>query len=377
MRYVINSYNTTSPGPAIVTWYLIEYLLKNEHNDDFKIFLQALDLFKKPKNDNINIKLTSIRHFRGIGRLFFRVIFDFILLPLYTVFYRPRSVLVMANYSPVEIRGKKIVIMRHSFLFDDKALRNLSVSQKIYEMVRRFLFYLTVKSTDTLIVQSDYVKIKVLQKYNMRNIDIRVLPNPISNIVKRGSYPLRDKIPSKEKIVLYVSRFHPHKNHDFIVRIAEKYFEEFQERNMKFYITIDSTLGKKAKNILKYIEEKGIGKTIINVGELPHHLLSRYYEKATCFFFPSKSESFGNPLLEAMAFGLPVIVPDADYAHAICSEAGIYYREDDEDDAYEKMVLVCENESLMREFSQKSLEQVKKFPTIDDWAQRIIEIMKQ
>ncbi len=236
---------------------------------------------------------------------------------------------------------------------------------------------MTVKSTDTLIVQSDYVKGKVLQKYNLRNIDIRVLPNPISDIVKRGNYPIKDKIPSEEKVILYVSRFHPHKNHDFIVRIAEKYFKEFQERNLKFYITIDSKLGKKAKGILKYIEEKGIDKTITNIGEMPHHLLLRYYEEAWCFFFPSKSESFGNPLLEAMGFGLPIIVPDSDYAHAICGEAGIYYREDDEEDAYKNIVSVFDDENLMQEFSQKSLEQVKKFPTIDNWAESIIEIMKQ
>lgn len=49
------------------------------------------------------------------------------------------------------------------------------------------------------------------------------------------------------------------------------------------------------------------------------------YRHADIFVFPSLVESFGHPLVEAMAAGLPVVAADTPVNREICSEAAVYF----------------------------------------------------
>src|SRR5262249_10316413 len=49
------------------------------------------------------------------------------------------------------------------------------------------------------------------------------------------------------------------------------------------------------------------------------------YRSADVFVFPSYTESFGHPLIEAMASGLPVVSADAPVNREICGDAAIYF----------------------------------------------------
>lgn len=46
-------------------------------------------------------------------------------------------------------------------------------------------------------------------------------------------------------------------------------------------------------------------------GDMPEYMLADLCQKSDCFVFPSRGEGFGQTPLEAMATGLPVIVPNA------------------------------------------------------------------
>lgn len=57
---------------------------------------------------------------------------------------------------------------------------------------------------------------------------------------------------------------------------------------------------------------------ISDLGQLPHQDLLQLYNRAGALLFPSLSESFGIPLLEATDAGLPIIAGELDYVRDVC-----------------------------------------------------------
>src|SRR6185503_7415162 len=60
---------------------------------------------------------------------------------------------------------------------------------------------------------------------------------------------------------------------------------------------------------------------ITAVGILPHGQLAGLWRTAWATFFPSSVESFGYPLAEARAYGVPVLAPDTAQAREIAGPA--------------------------------------------------------
>jgi glycosyltransferase involved in cell wall biosynthesis len=163
----------------------------------------------------------------------------------------------------------------------------------------------------------------------------------------------------------------------FLLWLVDKYRSEFRQKGVKFYITVDpsKSLGN-AGDFLNEIAKRQLHDIIFNIGEVPNERLSQYYQSAKCFFFPSANETFGNPLIEAMAFSLPIVVPDLDYAKSICGQAGIYYKREHIDDAYEKIMAVIQDCSLQELYSRNSQIRIKKIPTVEQWIDEILSLAK-
>ncbi|NIO19242.1 MAG: glycosyltransferase [Candidatus Aenigmarchaeota archaeon] len=294
--------------------------------------------------------------------------------PLYSYLRKPDIVLIMGNYSPMKCAGKNIVLLRHPYLVDSSIRNEIGVLEKIIEEIRGILFFLTIQFADIVVVQSGYMKDLFFRKYKTRNVRIMVLPNPLSQGVVSSDMAIEIRQGLDENIILYVSRYYPHKNHEFIIDLARKHSDILKAKDIKFFITVDPDSGKYAEKLLRIIKEENLDDIVINIGEIPWSEMRRYYEKSVCLFFPSKSESFGNPLIEAMAHGKPIVVPDLGYAHAICEDAGLYFKPNDMDDALRYLTEICENQELWEEYSKKSIDRAKKFPSVEKWARMILKI---
>jgi glycosyltransferase involved in cell wall biosynthesis len=67
------------------------------------------------------------------------------------------------------------------------------------------------------------------------------------------------------------------------------------------------------------------------VGGVPYSEITRYYANAQAFVFPSYLETFGHPLLEAMAAGLPVMASDMGVFREVGDDAAVYFDPHDVD----------------------------------------------
>ena len=66
---------------------------------------------------------------------------------------------------------------------------------------------------------------------------------------------------------------------------------------------------------------EGLDLQIHNLGQIPHEEVLGLYSKAHAMIFPSISESFGLPLMEAAHAGLPILASELDYVRDVCTPA--------------------------------------------------------
>ncbi|WP_187278567.1 glycosyltransferase family 1 protein [Methylobacterium sp. WL64] len=172
-------------------------------------------------------------------------------------------------------------------------------------------------------------KITTVSKFSARQIsaalsvkecDIAVLPNGYEHVLSWNS-ALSDKarsaidsnsdLRSKHFILVLGSRA-KHKN----IQLAIDLSAELSKLNLNLIIA-----GGQSK-IFKEEYMKGAD-NIFNLGYVTDHDLAYLFERALCLVFPSMTEGFGLPVLEAMALGCPVISTDRASLPELCGDAAL------------------------------------------------------
>src|SRR5262249_50605704 len=104
-----------------------------------------------------------------------------------------------------------------------------------------------------------------------------------------------------EPFLLAVSTLHPHKNLDGLLRA----FAEFRKRRPDYRLIVTGIHGFFTAELKALRDQLGLGDSAEFPGWIPREDLRSLYARARAFFYPSKFEGFGLPVLEAMAAGVP------------------------------------------------------------------------
>jgi len=88
------------------------------------------------------------------------------------------------------------------------------------------------------------------------------------------------------------------------------------------------------------------------LGPLGSQQVQELYRRTDLVVFPALCESFGHPMVEAMAHGLPIVASETPVNREICGEAAIYFRLLDPSDLADKVRSLCADEALRRKLSE-------------------------
>ncbi len=107
----------------------------------------------------------------------------------------------------------------------------------------------------------------------------------------------------------YVAKFGVQKNFDVLFEAVALLIQN--GKKIVLHITLDPTLSE-CQSLLVRAYALGLKDTLRNHGELSAIQIQELYSQLDIFVFPSLCESFGLPLVEAMAQGIPTLASDID-----------------------------------------------------------------
>ncbi len=164
-----------------------------------------------------------------------------------------------------------------------------------------------------------------------------------------NSVGLNENIP----YILHVGSALPRKNRKLLLLMIEELGESWKGKICFAGQAID-------QDLIDYIQKKELRERVVSVYKPDHQTLVALYQHCEAFIFPSYSEGFGWPVIEAQACGAPVIASNIEPMPDIGGEASININPDDPK-GYANAFLELQNKEYREQVIKQGIKNVKRF----------------
>ena len=185
--------------------------------------------------------------------------------------------------------------------------RSISAPVRAY---RRMNAPRSVKAAEVIIINSESLRSEITQHLDVDPSKLRLIPEAVDHqLFKPGdSRAARDRVAPygvTKPFVLFVSSLWPYKNCDGLLRAWALARRELPEHQL---VVVGAPRDQDyATQLRDLASELGILGDVVFTGGVPLEATVDFYQSADVFVYPSLNETFGLPILEAMACGCPVV----------------------------------------------------------------------
>jgi glycosyltransferase involved in cell wall biosynthesis len=178
---------------------------------------------------------------------------------------------------------------------------------------RRMNYPRSARAADAIIINSESLRSEIKHYLNVDARKLKLIYEAVDHdLFKQGDAgAARARVASygvTKPFVLFVSSLWPYKNCDGLLRAWALARSDLGDRQLAIVGP-----GRDERYLAKLhslAAELGISEDVVFVGGVPLEETVRFYQAADAFVYPSFNETFGLPLLEAMACGCPVVTSD-------------------------------------------------------------------
>ncbi len=222
------------------------------------------------------------------------------------------KIFCFGNLPPNSRMNVEVITYYHSPLYL-KSLKEFSYKERFKYRMKRLVLKNFTKNADLWLVQTDFIKEKLSEKFSIDSNKIRLTPfYPPFEASNPG-------VVREDHSFLFVSNATVHKNHDRLIDAFCSFFDEHKKGTLTLTVSEDYT------EVYDRIEKRiAQGYPIINVGFLKRQELKKLYLSTQYLIFPSLAESFGLGLVEAIENGCNVIGADLPYTYAVCEPSMVF-----------------------------------------------------
>ncbi|MBM3565869.1 MAG: glycosyltransferase family 4 protein [Alphaproteobacteria bacterium] len=207
------------------------------------------------------------------------------------------------------------------------------------------------------------VKVMAVSDYAARNLTFgfwRLMGKKVE-IVHHGVSKQFAPAPEvrRERFILLVSDIYVQKNFINFFRAAEIVCRRVPDIRFKVVgASIDPWYGEQVESL---VESLGIGDRVEFLGRRPLDEILGFYRKCLFLAFPSTAETFGNPLVEAMACGTPIACSRTSAMPEIVGDAALFFDPFDPGSIAEACLRMIEADELREALATKGMARARQF----------------
>lgn len=236
--------------------------------------------------------------------------------------------------------------------------------QKLGHVYRRLVVPSIMNLSRLVFTVSKYEKSVIDNYFPQHTSKVQVLYNACGKhfstkeIVDEGS--LRQKYQLPSEYIFYIGNTDPKKNTKNVIKAYAEYIK--QEANPLQLVMPDFDMNLFKSYIPSALVDTVLDNTVFT-GYIPNEHLPVVYKNASLFLYPSIRESFGIPILEAMACGTPVLTANTSAMPEIGGVAAEYVDPNDVSSITKTMRRILDSQENRDRMRNAGLAQVAKF----DW----------
>ncbi|GEO11628.1 glycosyltransferase family 4 protein [Segetibacter aerophilus] len=257
-----------------------------------------------------------------------------------------------AVFSPLSCKS---VLILHDLIFME-SFSSVPTSKSFRQIVGRFYRRVIVpriiKKASFIITVSNYSKEQIIRQFNVAEKKICVIPNCIDTTHEAEAHKEKDS----EGYFLNVGGDAPHKNTAFLIEAYATLPEEIKKKFSLKVVGISNEANKKTlHHLIRSLHEEH---RIIIEKYVNDEQLEKLYRNAFIFIFPSLTEGFGIPLLEAMKCGCSIVCSNTSSMPEVCREAAFYFNPHDTQSFTNAVYLACTDKALRAAKKEEAIKQL-------------------
>jgi glycosyltransferase involved in cell wall biosynthesis len=368
MKIIIDArlYGLENAGLGRYVMNLLAGLMAWDKNNHYLILLRKKYFTELNCPDNWKKILTDFKHYSLIEQ---------VRLPGLIKSHKPDIVHFPHFNIPIFYPGKFVVTVHDLLMQRYRGAKATTLPVYLYfpkQLAARYVFRQAVLKSEKIIVPSLAVKAEIKKYYPVKEEKVAVTYEgfDIKFLEAKEDVGILRKYNLHNPYFIYAGNAYPHKNLTRAIEAINLLNRDRAEETLLVIASPRSVFSKKLENL---VNELGASQQVKLIGFVPDHDLASLYKNSLGFLFPSLSEGFGLPGIEAMAGGTLVLASDIPVFKEIYKNQAIYFNPYDFTSIEKSMeVALTMDTQKRREMIERNKEFVKKY----SWSKMAEETLK-